>query len=103
MQPTQRLVALGRRVQAASLPADVLLVAKHCVLDFIAVTLAGASEPLVRILYESTVRADAGLAIGNVARDSATDGQKIIVLARGRLRISRLRTRARDGCGTRSR
>jgi 2-methylcitrate dehydratase PrpD len=60
MQPTQRLVALGRRVQAASLPADVLLVAKHCVLDFIAVTLAGASEPLVRILYESTVRADSG-------------------------------------------
>jgi 2-methylcitrate dehydratase PrpD len=60
MQPTQRLAALGRRVQAASLPADVLLVAKHCVLDFIAVTLAGASEPLVRILYESAVRADTG-------------------------------------------
>jgi 2-methylcitrate dehydratase PrpD len=60
MQPTQRLAALGRRVQGAELPADVLLVAKHCVLDFIAVTLAGAREPLVRILYERACRADTG-------------------------------------------
>jgi 2-methylcitrate dehydratase PrpD len=58
--PTQRLVALGRRVQAAELPADVLLVAKHSVLDWLGVTLAGAREPLVRIVFEHACRADAG-------------------------------------------
>lgn len=60
MQATQRLAAWGRRVRVADLPADVLLVAKHCVLDFIAVTLAGVREPLVNILYDQTCRADAG-------------------------------------------
>jgi 2-methylcitrate dehydratase PrpD len=60
MQPTQRLVALGRRVDPATLPANVITVAKHCVLDWLAVTLAGAREPLTRIVFEQAVRADAG-------------------------------------------
>lgn len=60
LQPTQRLAALGRRVRAAELPADVLLVAKHSVLDWLAVMLAGAREPLVRIVFERVCRADAG-------------------------------------------
>jgi 2-methylcitrate dehydratase PrpD len=60
LQPTQRLAALGRRVQAAELPADVLLVAKHSVLDWLGVTLAGMREPLVRIVFERACRADGG-------------------------------------------
>ena len=60
MQPTQRLAALGRRVDPATLPKDVISVAKHCVLDWLAVTLAGAREPLTRIVFEQAVRADAG-------------------------------------------
>jgi 2-methylcitrate dehydratase PrpD len=60
MQATQRLAALGRRVSSSELPADVLEVAKHCVLDFIGVTLAGTREPLARIVDEQLCRADAG-------------------------------------------
>jgi 2-methylcitrate dehydratase PrpD len=59
-RPTQRLVELGRRVRLAEVPAEALLVAKHCVLDWIAVTLAGAREPLVRIVYEQVCRPDGG-------------------------------------------
>ncbi len=60
MRPTQRLVELGRRVRLAEVPSEALLVAKHCVLDWLAVTLAGAREPLVQIVYEQCCRADAG-------------------------------------------
>jgi 2-methylcitrate dehydratase PrpD len=59
-RPTQRLVELGRSVRLARVPAEALLVAKHCVLDWLAVTLAGAREPLVRIVYEQLCRPDAG-------------------------------------------
>jgi 2-methylcitrate dehydratase PrpD len=58
--PTQRLVELGRRVRLAEVPAEALLVAKHCVLDWLGVTLAGAREPLVRIVYEQLCRPDGG-------------------------------------------
>jgi 2-methylcitrate dehydratase PrpD len=60
MKPTQRLVELGRRVRLSEVPPEALLVAKHCVLDWLAVTLAGAREPLVRIVYEQCCAADAG-------------------------------------------
>jgi 2-methylcitrate dehydratase PrpD len=59
-QPTQRLVELGRRVRLAEVSAEALLVAKHCVLDWLGVTLAGAREPLVRIVYEQLCRPDGG-------------------------------------------
>ena len=42
MGSTRALVEIARRVDAAKLPTSVLTVAKHCVLDFLGVTLAGA-------------------------------------------------------------
>ncbi len=47
---TAALVQAGRAVSFAKLPADALEVAKHCLLDWLAVTLAGSREPLVEIL-----------------------------------------------------
>jgi 2-methylcitrate dehydratase PrpD len=60
MKSTQQLIAAARRVGQARLPADVLTVAKHCVLDWLGVTLAGAREPVARILYEQVGRSDRG-------------------------------------------
>lgn len=60
MSATQLLVALGRRVDPSNLPPAAALVAKHCVLDWLGVTLAGACEPLVRILFDQVCRADGG-------------------------------------------
>jgi len=60
MTSTQQLLAAARRAGTASVPADVLSVAKHCVLDWLGVTLAGASEPAARILYEQLVQSDRG-------------------------------------------
>jgi 2-methylcitrate dehydratase PrpD len=41
------------------LPDDVIFVAKQCILDWLGVTIAGASDPLVKILRDSA-RADGG-------------------------------------------
>ncbi len=57
---TRRLAAVGRRVDPTDLPPDVMLVAKHCILDWLGVTLAGAREPVVKILVESACAADGG-------------------------------------------
>lgn len=50
---TARLVEQGRRVCFGELPADVVRVAKHCVLDWLGVTLAGSREPLCSMVLES--------------------------------------------------
>ena len=60
MGATQRLIARGRSVPRSSLPPHVLTWAKHCVLDWLGVTLAGAREPVSRLVFEQLVRADAG-------------------------------------------
>jgi 2-methylcitrate dehydratase PrpD len=57
---TQRLVAHGQRAQFSHLPADVVQLAKHCVLDWLGVTLAGAREPAARMLFESICRSEGG-------------------------------------------
>ena len=57
---TQRLVAHGLRPRFSELPADVVQLAKHCALDWLSVTLAGAREPVSRMLFESVCRAEAG-------------------------------------------
>jgi 2-methylcitrate dehydratase PrpD len=56
---TQALLAITRRIDAASLPDDVLTVAKHCVLDWLGVTLAGAREPASQIVH-NLARAERG-------------------------------------------
>lgn len=60
MRSTQQLVAAARRIATERVPADVLTVAKHCVLDWLAVTLAGAREPAVGILFDQIGRSDRG-------------------------------------------
>jgi 2-methylcitrate dehydratase PrpD len=51
-----------------ALPEDVVEVAKHCMLDWIGVTLAGVKEPLTQILIEQ-VAADGGAAQASVIGD----------------------------------
>ena len=42
---TAFLIAEFRRIEAARLPPEVLEMARHCVLDWLGVTIAGAGEP----------------------------------------------------------
>ena len=51
-----------------SLPEDVVEVAKHCMLDWIGVTLAGLKEPLTQILIEQ-IQADGGTAQATLVGD----------------------------------
>jgi 2-methylcitrate dehydratase PrpD len=57
---TEQLVAFGRSFRAGHLPAPAETVAKHCVLDWLAVTLAGAREPLTQVLYRQACPAADG-------------------------------------------
>lgn len=56
---TRTLARRAAETSYAALPLDVRRIARQCVLDFFAVTLAGASEPLVRILLDDSL-ADGG-------------------------------------------
>jgi len=47
---TEALIRAGRDLSRVPLPDDVVEVAKHCVLDWLGVTLAGSRSELVRIL-----------------------------------------------------
>ncbi len=47
---TEMLARMGAAVRYADLPADVVFLAKQCLLDWLGVTLAGSGEPLARIL-----------------------------------------------------
>lgn len=49
---TSVVAELAANVRYEDLPADVVLLAKECLLDWLGVTIAGASEPLSRILQD---------------------------------------------------
>jgi 2-methylcitrate dehydratase PrpD len=49
---TRSLAEYAAGLRDSTLPADVSRIAQHCVLDWLAVTLAGCNEPLVHMLYE---------------------------------------------------
>jgi len=49
---TAEIVERARRVDLAELPDDVRAVARHCVLDWIGVTLAGSAEPAAAIVRD---------------------------------------------------
>ncbi len=49
---TAEVVRRGSSVQFSQLPADVVAVAKHCVLDWVGVTVAGAGEPVTRMIRD---------------------------------------------------
>ncbi|MEP6871362.1 MAG: MmgE/PrpD family protein, partial [Anaerolineaceae bacterium] len=52
---TRALGARARAISFDSLPNDVVFLARQCVLDWMGVTLAGADEPLARILREEAI------------------------------------------------
>jgi len=79
MSQTQQTQPQDRRITRAladhamaltfdALPEDVVEVAKHCLLDWIGVTLAGLKEPLTRILIDQ-VAADGGAAQASLVGD----------------------------------
>ena len=49
---TRRLAANVAALTYGQLPADVVFVAKHCLLDWLGVTMAGAQEPLTAMLVD---------------------------------------------------
>ncbi|MEP7215480.1 MAG: MmgE/PrpD family protein, partial [Anaerolineaceae bacterium] len=52
---TSALAARARAISFESLPDDVVFLARQCVLDWFGVTLAGADEPLARMLREEAL------------------------------------------------
>ena len=52
---TRAIAASARAISFESLPADVVILARQCVLDWFGVTLAGANEPLARILRDEAL------------------------------------------------
>ena len=56
---TRQLAVHASEMRWESLPANVLSVAKHCLLDWVGVTIAASAEPLVTIL-EARARAEGG-------------------------------------------
>ncbi len=52
---TRALAARARSITFESLPGDVVFLARQCVLDWMGVTLAGADEPLARILRDEAL------------------------------------------------
>ncbi len=56
---TQALIDAVRDIDYAVIPEDVREVARHCVLDFLGVAVAGAQEPLTGILVNEVVQSEA--------------------------------------------
>lgn len=73
-QITRALADHAMAVTFDTLPDDVVEVAKHCMLDWIGVTLAGVKEPLTQILIEQ-IEADGGTAQATLIGD----GRKVNV------------------------
>jgi len=71
---TARLAAAAKAITFASLPADVVTLARQCMLDWYGVTLAGWNEPLSRILREEA--AESG---GNPQATLVGSGEKVAV------------------------
>ena len=67
---TQRLVRHILSYHRAALPENALVVAKQCVLDWFAVTLAAREEPLVRILREQVGQTGTATLVGTSLRCS---------------------------------
>lgn len=57
---TRRLVSLSRGLRYREIPSEALTVARHCLLDWFGVTLAGSREPLAEILRSQVAASDHG-------------------------------------------
>ena len=65
---TQALAAASRSLDYDALPDEARAVARHCLLDFLAVALAGSREPLTDILVQSVVRREAAVECALIGR-----------------------------------
>ncbi|HVO27673.1 MAG TPA: MmgE/PrpD family protein [Candidatus Margulisiibacteriota bacterium] len=65
---TRALVDAVRGLRYDAIPEDAREVARHCLLDFLGTTLAGAREPLADILVEQIVRAEGATEAGLIGR-----------------------------------
>jgi 2-methylcitrate dehydratase PrpD len=65
---TRAIVDRALAIRTAAVPADVRAVAKQCILDWFAVSLAGADEPLVRMLVDQAVEDGGSPQAGIVGR-----------------------------------
>lgn len=77
---TSRFTAEIRAIAAADIPEDVSAVAKLCILDWLGVTIAGADQPLVRMLAEEIIPAGTDgecTLIANTARASPVNAALI--------------------------
>jgi 2-methylcitrate dehydratase PrpD len=71
---TAKLAATARALTFDELPDDVVAVAKHCLLDWLGVTLAGSREPLAEILGDELVSGSAdgeATLVGRAERSTA--------------------------------
>jgi len=66
---TRTLIESVRGLRYPDLTAEAREVARHCVLDFLGVALAGSREPLVDILVDVLVRPESGEAAGLIGRN----------------------------------
>ena len=65
---TRALVRTVRTLRWQELPAEAREVARHCLLDFLGVALAGAREPLSEILIDVVVRREGSSEAGILGR-----------------------------------
>ena len=69
---TRALVRTVRTLRWQELPAEAREVARHCLLDFLGVALAGAREPLSEILIDVVVRREGSSEAGILGRPERT-------------------------------
>lgn len=65
---TQALVDAVQGIRFEEIPDDALEAARHCLLDFLGVALAGAREPLTEILVREVVRGEGASQAGLIGR-----------------------------------
>ncbi|HEY6327784.1 MAG TPA: MmgE/PrpD family protein [Blastocatellia bacterium] len=75
---TRQLAARSSAISFAELPSDIVELARQCLLDWLGVTLAGASEPAVKILIDE-IREQGG----NPQASLIPDGVKVTTLQAG--------------------
>lgn len=79
---TRFLVEEVRRLSAATPPDEVLAAARHCVLDWLAGSIAGAEEPLIRPLMR-TVEEHGGRPVATVLRHGMRTSAAFAALVNG--------------------
>ncbi|MEO6044281.1 MAG: MmgE/PrpD family protein [Tepidiformaceae bacterium] len=77
---TRAIAASARAISFESLPADVVVLARQCVLDWFGVTLAGANEPLARILRDEALESGGNPQATVIGRGMRTSMQQAALI-----------------------